>query len=162
VRDLDRHEPVNDPDQRGQVGGVEAVVFGMLILVVGVLVVANAWGVVDAKMAAGAAAREAARTYVKAPAGSDPLPAALQAGEDTLHALGRHDRANAVSLISGTFVRCATVTFKVSVPVPLIRLPWLADHGPGFTATAVHSEVVDPFRSGISGDPARQGAANCG
>jgi hypothetical protein len=162
MRRLDRTIAVSGHDQRGQVGGIEAVVFGMLILVVGVLVVANAWGVIDAKLAAGAAAREAARTYVKAPAGSDPLAAAVQAGEDTLQSLGRHDPADTVSLVSGTFVRCATVTFKVSVPEPLISLPWLGGHGPGFTATAMHSEVVDPFRSGLSGDPQDQGAANCG
>ena len=36
----------------GQVGGIEALVFGLLVLVLGTLVVANAWGVIDAKVAA--------------------------------------------------------------------------------------------------------------
>ena len=134
----------------------------MLILIVGVLVVANAWGVVDAKMAAGAAARDAARAYVKSPVSTDPLTAGVSAGLDTLHALGRHDSGNSVVLESGTFIRCATVTFRVSVPVPLITLPWLGNHGTAFKVTATHSEVVDPFRSGVPGDPQHKGAADCG
>ncbi len=43
--------------------------FGVLIFVVGALLVTNAWGVVDAEIAADAAAREAVRTYVEAPDG---------------------------------------------------------------------------------------------
>ena len=144
------------------VGGVEAVVFGLLVFVVGVLVVANAWGVIDAKMAAAAAAREAARAYVKAPSADDALDLGIGAGQATLSALGRHDPGNVVALVSGTFVRCATVTFRVTVPVPLVALPWLGHQGHGFTATAIHSEVVDPFRSGVPGAPNQRGAADCG
>jgi hypothetical protein len=149
-------------DERGQVAGLEGLVFGLLLFVVGALVVANAWGVIDAKMAAGAAAREAARTYAKAPAGSDPLALAVAAGRDTLTSLGRHDPAERIELVSGTFARCASVTFRVTVPVPLVALPWVGRHGTGFQAIATHTEVVDPYRSGIAGDPALKGAANCG
>ena len=149
-------------DERGQVAGIEGLVFGLLIFVVGTLVVANAWGVIDAKMAASAAAREAARTYVKAPAGSDAPALAIAAGEDTLGSLGRHDSGQRVELVAGTFVRCSAVTFRVTVPVPLIRLPWLGSHGTGFTAVASHTEIVDPYRSGLAGDPTLKGAANCG
>ena len=39
--------------------------FGVLIFVVGSLLIANAWAVVDAKLATTAAAREAARAYVE-------------------------------------------------------------------------------------------------
>ena len=53
-------------DERGQAGGVEALPFGLLIFVVGALLVASAWVVVDAKLAVVSAAREAARTYVEA------------------------------------------------------------------------------------------------
>ena len=149
-------------DEQGQVGGIEGLIFGVLLFVVGALVVANAWGVIDAKMAAGAAAREAARTYVKAPAGSDALALAVTAGQDMLQSLGRHSADDRVELIKGTFVRCTAVTFRVSVGVPLIVLPWLGRHGTGFHAVASHTEVVDPYRSGIPGDPLDKGAANCG
>ena len=53
-------------DERGAVGGIEVLPLGMLVLVVGTLLVVNAWAVVDAKLAASAAAREAARAYVEA------------------------------------------------------------------------------------------------
>lgn len=148
-------------DEHGQVGGIEAVVFGMLIFVVGVLVVANAWGVIDAKTAASTAAREAARTYVKAPAGADPLPAAIRAGQDTLASLGRHASGERVELLSGSFTRCSVVTFRVRVSVPLIHLPWLTSALSGFTAVATHSEVVDPFRSGVRGS-GPDASATCG
>jgi hypothetical protein len=144
------------------VAGIEGLVFGLLIFVVGTLIVVNAWGVIDAKMSASAAAREAARAYVKAPAGSDALALAVAAGHDTLSSLGRHRSDQRVELVSGTFVRCSVVTFRVTVPVPLIKLPWLGSHGTGFTAVASHTEVVDPYRSGLTGDPGLKGAANCG
>ena len=35
----------------GQVGGIEALPFGLLIFVVGTLLIANAWAVIDAKFA---------------------------------------------------------------------------------------------------------------
>ena len=43
--------------------------FGVLNFVVGTLLVANAWGVVDAKLAVTSAAREGVRAYVEAPDG---------------------------------------------------------------------------------------------
>ena len=53
----------------GQVGGIEALPFGLLVFVVGALLVANAWAVVDAKLAVDAAARQATRHYVEADVG---------------------------------------------------------------------------------------------
>ncbi len=61
---------MNWRDDRGQVAGIEAVPFGILIFVVGALLIANAWAVIDVKMAVTSAAREAARTYVEAPSHS--------------------------------------------------------------------------------------------
>ena len=43
--------------------GMEVIPFGLLTFVVGALLVANAWAVIDAKMAVSAAAREATRAY---------------------------------------------------------------------------------------------------
>ena len=44
----------------GMVGGIEVLPFGVLIFVVGSLLVANAWAVVDTKFMVTSAAREAA------------------------------------------------------------------------------------------------------
>jgi hypothetical protein len=46
--------------------------------------------------------------------------------------------------------RCARVTLRVEYPVPLITLPFVGAHGHGFTAVGRHSEIVDPFRSGLA------------
>ncbi len=145
----------------GQVGGVEAVIFGVMILVVGVLLVANAWGVVDAKTAAADAAREAARAYVTAPAGTDPAAAAAQAATDTLTAMGWAPRAawggTWLSRTAGTFTRCDAVTYRVRFPVPAFVLPWR--RGPAvFWVASTQTERVDPYRSGI---PAPQGGVAC-
>src|SRR5690606_2186473 len=42
--------------ERGQVAGIEALPFGLLIFVAGTLLVVNIWGVVDTKFAADTAA----------------------------------------------------------------------------------------------------------
>src|SRR5439155_20334481 len=54
-------------DERGQAAGFEVLPFGLLVLVLGTLLVANAWEVIDAKIAVTASAREAARVFVEAP-----------------------------------------------------------------------------------------------
>ena len=138
-------------DQAGQIGGLEAVVFGVLVLVMGTLLVANAWGVVDAKMAAAAAAREAARAYVE---GADAVAAsgsARQAAEQAIAGHGRTASALDLALVEGSFSRCSRVTFEARYPVPLISLPLLGRRGTGFTVRARHSEVVDPYRRGLPG-----------
>jgi phenylalanyl-tRNA synthetase beta chain len=43
----------------GQVAGIEALPFGVLIFVVGALLITNLWAVIDTKIAVDAAAREA-------------------------------------------------------------------------------------------------------
>lgn len=150
-------------DERGQVGGIEAVAFGLLVLIVGVLMVSNAWGVIDAKTAARTAAREAARTYAKAPT-SDEREAedeAHQAAVDTLDQLGWTRRNIDVHPLTAGFARCAVITYVVSIPVPAFRLPGLHSGPASFHATAHHTERVDPYRTGVPGDPRLGGAADC-
>jgi hypothetical protein len=120
-------------DERGQVGGVEGLFFGVAVFVLGTLVVANAWGVIDAKMAASSAAREATRSFVESSAG-----------------YGRSADKMRFEAEEAELRRCARVTLRVEYPVPLITIPVLGRYGTGFTARARHSEVVDPFRSGLS------------
>lgn len=146
---------------RGQLGGVEALVFGVLVLVIGALIVSNAWGVVDAKTAAQEAAREGARTYATAAVSqaADADMLAKQAAAATLGAMGYSPAFDGLS--QGTFQRCAVITWEVAVHVPAFNLPW-AHVGPSFfTASAFESERVDPYRSGVPGDSASGGAATC-
>jgi len=149
--------------EEGQVAGLEAIAFGFLILVLGVLLVSNAWGVIDAKTAARVAAREAARAYAKAGTGDATAAedAADRAARGTLTDLGWTRTDITVHPDHPVFERCAVITYTVTVPVPVFRLPGLTSGPAGFRATAHHTERVDPYRSGIPGDPAAGGAADC-
>ena len=138
-------------NEDGQVGGVEGLVFGVLVFVLGTLVVANAWGVVDAKMAAGSAAREATRAFVESDAESvdDALLEAETVAQRTIEGYGRDPAKLELVPEEASLRRCGRVTLRASYPVPLIRIPLLGEHGEGFTATGRHSEIVDPYRAGL-------------
>jgi len=138
-------------DERGQVGGAEGLAFGVLVFVLGTLLVANAWGVIDAKLAATAAAREAARTYVEAASADAASGAARRASEEAIEAHGRRVERSETTLVEGRFERCERITIQVSYTVPLVAVPLLGQAGDGVTVTSRHSEVVDPYRSGLPG-----------
>lgn len=143
----------------GQIGGMEGPVFGVLIFVFGTLVIANAWGVIDAKLAAASAAREATRTFVESRAGDTAaaLDEAAAAASATITGYGRDPARMSLVAESAVLQRCARATFRVDYAVPLITIPVLGRYGRGFTASARHSEIVDPFRSGL-GDTSACGA----
>lgn len=143
-------------DDRGQVAGIEVLPFGFLIFVVGALLLANAWAVVDAKLAVTAAAREAARTYVEAPDESAAVSTALLAARDALAGQRGGETLDLRITAEGGFRRCALVTAEVEVEVPAVGLPFIGGFGRTFDVTASHSEIVDPYRSGLPGE------ADCG
>ena len=134
-------------DERGQVG-IE-LPFGVLTFVVGALLVANAWAVVDAKIAVSAAAREATRAFVEAPVDADPLAQADAAARSAIEGAGRDPTQLVLMPLEATFARCETVRFEARYQIPAVRVPFLGGFGSGFTATARHAEVVDPYRTGV-------------
>lgn len=138
----------------GQIGGIEAIPFGLLVFVVGGLLIANAWAVVDAKFATDAAAREAARTFVEARDATTAAADAEAAARATVTAHGRDgQRAEVRALGPTTFARCERVTFEVSYEVPALDLPLVGGWGPSsFSVRSRHSEVVDPYRDGVPGE----------
>jgi len=138
----------------GQVGGIEALPFGLLIFVLGSLLIANAWAVVDAKFATDAAARQAARTFVEGTDQATALAAAEAAGRAVIEGHGR-DPARAVIRPTGhvALARCARATFEAVYEVPALSLPLIGGYGAApFRVRSTHSEVVDPFRSGLEGE----------
>ncbi len=142
-------------DESGQAGGLEAIIFGLLTFVVAVLLAANAWAVVDAKMTMSAAAREATRAYVEAPVGADPMALAEAAAREAVRGHGRDpDRMELRALESG-LARCQVVRFEAAYRVPAVTLPFVGGGGAGFTAAARHAEVVDPYRDGLPSANAR-------
>lgn len=139
-------------DERGQLGGLEGIAFGVLVFVVGTLVIANAWAVIDAKLAASAAAREAARAYVEALDQHDAEAAAADAARAALAGYGREPDRMRLLRTTGSFGRCQRVTFAVEYPVALGAVPLLDRPAVSFVAAARHSEIVDPFRDGVPGE----------
>jgi hypothetical protein len=141
-------------DEDGVVGGLEVLPFGVLIFVVGTLMVANAWGVIDAKIATSAAAREAVRAYVEAPAASEAADRARAAAAATLSAYGRDEvsRRQIIQVGAADFLRCSPVTWEVRYTVPAAVVPWLGRVGSGVAVRARHTEIVDPLRSGVPGE----------
>lgn len=129
---------------------MEGLIFGVLIFVLGLLVVANAWGVIDAKLAADTAATEAARTFVQVAPEADAAHQARQAAMAVMVASGRSPRRTTV-IVTGAPVRCSRVVAVVRYRVPIVAVPLLGGFGSGFVVRATHAELVDAYRSGLSG-----------
>lgn len=142
------------------VAGLEALAFGVLVLLVGTLVVVNAWAVIDARFATAAAAREAVRAVVEAP---EPALSATRLEQRARSAAAQafaahgYERPPEVSGPPLRQARCATVEITVGVEVVPTLLPWL-DQPPSYRVASTHREVVDPFRAGLAGD----GVSGCG
>ena len=138
-------------DERGQVGGLEAIPFGILVFVVGSLLAAAAWAVVDAKLAVVSAAREAARTYVEADSADEGVEEGSAAAREAMANHGRRAPVEVTFDEPADFTRCAQVVARVSYEVPAVPLPWIGGLGTT-TVSARHSERIDPFRDGIPGE----------
>jgi hypothetical protein len=139
------------------VAGAESLLFGVLVFVIGTLIVVNAWGVVDAKFAASAAAREAVRAVVEAAPGDDLQQRAERVAAVTLEGHGRDPAGMTVTPLGATRLeRCAEVGFEVAVTVPAIAFVGSVALG-DFRVTGRHHELVEPYRSGLPVDPT-QGA----
>lgn len=138
-------------DEEGQ-GGIEGLVFGVAVFVFGVLVVSNAWGVIDAKAAATAAAREATRSFVESSATStaEALGDAEAVASRAMGGYGRDPRLMTLVPEAGALERCVRVTMRVEYPVPFLTIPAIGRFGRGFTVVGRHSEIVDPFRTGLA------------
>ena len=168
-------------DEEGLSAGAEALVLGVLVFVVGSIIALNGWAVLDADMAVNAAAREAARGIVEA--GAAPrtsMVGGLPDGEvggrirdvaaATMSGHGKDPAALPdpndfdVRLVDDPWAaggaagpaRCARVTVEVTYPVQGIALPLVGGWQRPIRAVGTHTELVDPFRSGLTG------SADCG
>ena len=138
----------------GQVGGIEALSFGLLIFVIGTLLIANAWAVVDAKFATDAAAREATRTFVESDDPATATAAAIAAGKAVIEGHGRDPHRAVIAPVGpAQLQRCAPIAFAAVYEVPALSLPFIGGYGKApFRVRSTHRELVDPFRSGLTGD----------
>ncbi|QXC62401.1 hypothetical protein KSP35_06265 [Aquihabitans sp. G128] len=133
----------------GLAGGVEVIPFGVLIFVVGTLVIANAWAVVDAKLAATSAAREAGRAYVEAPDRPTAEARAAAAAREAFAGTGRDPARMTLRGGAPAFHRCAVAEHEVAYVVPALTVPFVGGFGHGITVRGRHRELIDPFRAGL-------------
>lgn len=140
--------------ESGFVGGFEVLPFGVLVFIAGALLITNAWSVVDGTVAASAAAREAARAYVEAVDAESATSDAVEAGLDAIEGHGRdRSRAEITWEVGPDFRRCAVNTIVVRYRVPTLTVPFLGSFGSGvIETTGRHTEIVDPYRSGLALD----------
>ncbi len=136
-------------DESGQIGGLESIVFGVLLFVFGTLAIASAWAVVDAKIATASAAREAGRSYVESNGTDADWASAHAAAEAAFVGSGRSGAALTLPRPSGPFVRCATLTVTASTRATLPRIPVIRAALRRLVVTSSHTEIVDPYRSGL-------------
>ncbi len=139
-------------DETGAVGGIEVLPFAFLVFVAGTLLLADAWAVVEGEVAASAAAREAARAYVESPGpAAAALDEARSAASAAIEGHGRDPGRMRLEPVGPlAFRRCARATFAVTYEVAVVNVPWIGAFGGGLVSTSArHSEVVDPYRSGV-------------
>lgn len=139
-------------DERGVVG-FEVLPFLVIVFVVGTLVFAQAWAVLDAKLTTTSAAREATRTFVEQPSrpGSGAaVKNALEAGRRVLHSTQLTQRGTIKPVGAVSLRRCDRVTFEATVAVPNLA-PARSANRAEIVVTSRHTEVVDPLRSGLTG-----------
>lgn len=150
-----RRPPRKDPDHAdaGFAGGLAGLLFGFLVFLLGTLLVGYGWAVVQTKAAVVDAARQAARSYVESPDAVTAYDSARTAAAGSLAAKGRNPARSSLQVSAGTFGRCARVTVTISYPAPVLLLPLSGLFG-GPTVRAQHSELVDPYRSGLPGSAA--------
>ena len=147
-------------DDRGQLAGGEAIPFGLLIFVTGALLIANAWAVVDAKFAVDAATDEAVRSLTEAEPDlsfEEAYDNAVVRGRRALRAHGRRGSKLTfgepnLARSNKALTRCTEVTLTGHYTVPAITLPFIGGFGDGIEVSATHTRLVDPLRSGLSGE----------
>lgn len=138
--------------QTGFAGGIEVLPFAVLIFVLGTVLVANAWAVVDAKLAVEAAAREATRAYVEAGDADRAGAASRTAAEGAFEGSGRDPRDLRLQHSSDAYIRCTRVDFEASYLVHAVRLPVIGGLGHGVTVVGRHREIIDPFAAGFGAE----------
>jgi len=153
-----RHGP-RARGERGMAAGAEALAVGSLVLVVAMVLVVNAWAVLDTRTALESAAREYLRAYTEA--GSPEAAAADGRRALDLVVEDRPGLAGRVELSAPRpdgFGPCAAATVTLSSEVPAVRIPFLARDWGRHRVTVRATELVDAHREMVPGpdhDPSR-------
>ena len=140
----------------GVVGGIEVLPFGFLVFVAGSLLLANAWAVVDAKLAVEAAAREAGRAYVEAPSPADAVGSARRAARQIPGRLGARPRPDGPARQPPGLSALRRGRARGQLrQVPALSVPFIGGFGRGVTVhVAAIATWSTPSPSGIGGNGA--------
>ncbi len=136
--------------QCGQVGGIEALLLGMVVLVVATLSIVDMWGVIDAKLATNNAATQGARAFVLATTSNTAYSSAQRAAAAAIAASGRNPGPLSLKVTGGLY-RCSTITVSAAYPVHLFPLFLLGGRGAVVVVRSTQREWVSPFRGGALG-----------
>lgn len=144
--------------ERGAVAGLDGLMFAIMILLGGLVLIINAWSVIESRMVIDAAAREYVRTYTR---GSDSISARIDAEHAARRVIGaRRSTFDFLDLVVDSpngFGPCATVTVSLSTRVPSLRAPFLGSFG-SMAATSRLTGLVDAHRQMVPDatyDPSR-------
>ena len=145
-----QHRPYSEAGQ----AGAEAVAIALLLGITIILLFANVWILVDAKMRVSEAAREGARAVVEASSPAQMTRATAQAaGAEALSGTSRLVGTPEffVEPIDG-FGRCARMVVRVRTRIRTLTLPFVGKWSPDYEVQSRHTEIIDPFRSGLDGE----------
>lgn len=132
------------PRERGLVAGAEALAVGSLVLVAGMVLLVNAWAVIDTRMALDSAAREYLRTYTEA---DTQLEAETQARTAALDVLD--GREVTIKDRTRQFGPCAPAAVQLTARVPAVTIPFISAQWGVRTVTVEAGELIDAHREMI-------------
>lgn len=139
-------------DETGVVG-FEVLPFLVIVFVIGTLLFAQFWAVLDAKLTTASAAREATRTFVEQPGRSGPnaaSSAAVNAGRRVLNGNALTANGTVRPLGNPSLRRCHRISYEARATVPNMALARSAGRAQ-IEVISRHTEIVDPLRSGLTG-----------
>lgn len=132
--------------ERGAVAGLDALLFGTLILLAGTVLIINLWSAIETRTALDAATREYLRTYTASVDG----PTAAARAEHAARTVLEHRSTPLQSLRIqppevARFGPCEPSTVQLTATVPSVRLPFLDDLGTTVVSVTA-TELVPPHR----------------
>jgi hypothetical protein len=142
---------VKPRDELGQ-AGAEILFFSVVMFSALTLVVINTWATIDAKFMVTAAAREATRSFVEAESASSAATEANAAAARVIAGYGGSAKGQPLLTITGSFGRCQRVAIRSSYEIPALTIPFFGITIGKRTVGSTHSEIVDPYRSGLRGE----------
>jgi len=131
-------------DERGQAAGIESIPFGVLIFIGGLLLMVNAWAVVDRRGSVDAAASAYLRSYSSASSADEGRLRGESAARASLGDQLETARALRIRHPAEPFGPCRIAEVVVTVEVPMVEMPFIGKFGRTDVSTT-QRELVQPY-----------------